>query len=103
MLRKVAAKVPWAGRETSIIVFGLALVVALVLALASCSNEKQAQSNTSGANASAQSSSQKTHQGSQVHLTGGDTEVHLTITTMQPGEGAQKLTPIVGKVLSAPI
>jgi murein DD-endopeptidase MepM/ murein hydrolase activator NlpD len=103
MLRKVAAKVPWAGRETSIVVFGLALVVALVLALASCSNEKQAQSNTSGANASAQSSSQKTHQGSQVHLTGGDAEVHLTITTMQPGEGAQKLTPIVGKVLYAPI
>jgi murein DD-endopeptidase MepM/ murein hydrolase activator NlpD len=94
MLRNVAAKVPLAGRANSIVVFVLLLVVALVLALASCSNEKQAQSNSSGTNASTQTSSEDTV---------GDAEVHLTITTMEAGEGAQELTPIVGEVLYEPI
>src|SRR5215210_3072280 len=92
MLRNVAAKVPLAGRANSIVVFVLLLVVALVLALTSCSNQKQAQSNSSGTNASTQTSSEDTV---------GDAEVHLTITTMEAGEGAQELTPIVGQVLDA--
>ena len=83
MLRNVAAKGPLAGRTSSIVVFVPLLVVALVLALASCSNEKQAQGNTSGTNASTQSSSEKTHQGAQVHFTVGGNEAHLTITTME--------------------
>jgi len=94
MLRNVAAKVPLAGRANSIVVFVLLLVVALVLALASCSNEKQAQSNSSVTNASTQTSSENTV---------GDAEVHLTITTMEAGEGAQELTPIVGEVPYEPI
>src|SRR5919206_2343378 len=64
----------------------------LVLVLTGCSSEEQAQNDTSGPNES--------YQG---NLTIEGAEAHLTITNTEVGEGVQELTPIVAKVLYAPI
>jgi len=65
--------------------------------LAGCSNEKQAQNNrTSASNQSVQSSAEKTAEGGS---TTGMGKVHI----QELPEEVQALTPIVGKVLYAPI
>lgn len=68
------------------------LAVALILSVAGCTNQEQAHNDTSGTNES--------YRG---NLTVEGPEVHLSITTAEAGEGTQELTPIVAKVLYAPI
>ena len=90
ILKYVAAKGARLGR-TSSTVSGLALLIALILVLAGCGNGEQAQNDASGINEPQESSAGTT-------AVGGST----TATTATVADD-QEFTPIVGRVLDAPI
>src|SRR3712207_6103957 len=87
ILKYVAAKGARLGR-TSSTVSGLALLIALILVLAGCGNGEQAQNDASGTNEPQESSAGTTAVGGSTTATVADD---------------QEFTPIVGRVLDAPI